>query len=195
MIKEKIRKFIIVSSAILCTVIFLALIVPYSINVLTNHRLHYWWGECMGIFAFGTGNHMSLGYTANNKYALHLVDYSWQGNCIDIETTTRFSYKPTAVLTLNDESLKACVGPLEKNFDVVCSKDSHYIAMIRNGWFIDFYDFNTKSRDSLDIVLVGEINEKDMNKWKIYHNKIAALVGQDTVSILEDFNESQENER
>lgn len=86
-------------------------------------------------------------------------------------------------------------GPLEKEFDVVCSKDSRYIAMIRYGWFVDFYDFKTKVHDSLGIVLLNEINEEDMNDWKTYHKKVSDIIEEDTISIIENYSKSKRDER
>ena len=187
----KTRKRIVVGLVILGSIIFLAFAVPYSINICTNHRFHYFWKELGGIFVFGSDKYTSLGYTPNKKYALHLVDSSWQGNYIAIETTRRFSYKPTEILLLSDEDLKAPIGPFKKDSDVVCSENSHYIAIIRKGWFIDFYDFKNKKRDSLDVVLVGEIDKENMNQWEEYHNKISGIMGDDFISIIPNDSDSR----
>ena len=157
---------------------------PYFINNATNFQLHYSWKKCIAYPFMGLDNYKFLGYTPDGKQALHMLVHSWLGISIRIETTTWGSRKPKEILTHSEEHIIAPTGPLEKDFDIICSKDSRYIALVRKGWFLDCYDFKNLKRDPLDIVLHGQVNNADMNQWKAYHNRISGIIGVDFISAL-----------
>ena len=160
---------------------------PYFINNTTNFRLHYRWIESKD-FIFSP-NYKFLGRTPNGKQALHMLVHSWLGISIRVETTTWGSRRPKVILTHSEEYFEAPVGPLEKDFDIVCSKDSRYIALVRKGWFLDCYDFKKETRNSFDSILHGQVNNSDINKWKAYHNRIDKIIGDNFISVISDNSE------
>lgn len=155
---------------------------PYIINNCTNFYLHYRWIESKDLIL--SPNYMFLGYTPNGKYALHMLNHSWFGTTLKIETTQWGSRKPKPILSFSEERLQSPIGPLEKEFDIVCSKDSRHVAMVCKGWFVDSYDFENETRNSVDIGFMGTTKKADMEKWGIYHNIISQMIGNDFVSVL-----------
>jgi hypothetical protein len=188
MIKAKLRKTAIVTSVILCSIAFLAFVLPYFINVCTNHRFHYSI-EQMGVLT--QTHYQNLGLTPDKKYSLHLLVDSWLGTVYRIEATTRFSVKYNTVLLFAEEHFKVPPGPLQnRQSPVVSSKDSRYIALIASGWYVDCYDFHDVTGISPNPrFFMGDYslkeNEEYFQKLKNYHEKIANIIGEDPISIIE----------
>lgn len=184
---KRIQKIVLIFSLIVLAIFLLY----YSLNILTNHRLHYSLVQAKDILS--ESYYENLGFTPDKKYSLHLHVYSWLSTECTVEATTRFSLRHQEVLFFAMEDFKAPQGPLkEKQGLVVCSKDSRYLALITLGWYADCYDFQNNKRISPDIFFMGDYsqkeNEEKLKRLQDFHIKVADLIGDDTVSVLNKTN-------
>lgn len=197
--KGKRRKIAIISIAVLGMLVFLRYVPAYVINLATNHRFHYSVQQMKDILA--ETHYENLGLAPDKKHTLHLLVSSWLSTEYSIEATTRFSTDYKKVLLFAEEHFKVPDGPLQKKqTPVVASKDSRYIALIAAGWYVDCYDFQQEENISPEgHFFMGDYHTKeyaeDFQELKTYHNKIANLLGQETISVLQNLEELQESKQ
>ena len=92
-----------------------------------------------------------------------------------VKVARRFSLFPTEIMRSGEEDFQG-IGPEEKKLALVWGRGDRCVALVHLGWFVDFYDFETKRADSWSR---GLYPSTDLNALAKYHQRIAEKLGID----------------
>ena len=142
----------------------------YGANFFTGHRLSY---NILSrqIFTWLTGYQES----PSGKYSVAVISTGVQGVTHDVYVARRHWLWPSRILSVSEEDFHGGHenGPEGDRLAMAWSADERYAALICEGWFVDYFDFDTGRGDSFDGLYL-HTNEDALFK---YHDGVSARLG------------------
>ena len=160
---RRLLKWVLISPVVLTVVLYVA-------NVTTNQRLVM---RATGTWVFSWVS--GITNSPSGRYVVGIQSSGLQGVAHSVKVARRFSLWPTEIMSNSSEDFHG-KGPEERNLALVWGRGDRCVALVHQGWFVDFYDFGCKQADSWSH---GLYITTDGTALAGYHQRIAEKLGAD----------------